>query len=59
MLVTEIKGICSMDIESIRRRIRAGNYLIKSHAVTHALKEDFNRANMVEAVLQGSIIEEP
>ena len=29
-----------MDIEASRARVRDGNYLIKSHAVQHALKED-------------------
>lgn len=47
-----------MDIEIIRERIRAGNYLIKSHAVQHALKEGFERKNMVEAILEGNVIEE-
>ncbi len=47
-----------MDIESIRKRVRAGNYLAKSHAIQHALKEDFERKHMVEAVLHGRIIEE-
>ena len=42
----------------ICERIRGGNYLIKSHALTHALKEGFGRENMVEAVLAGSIIED-
>ncbi|MDQ3252612.1 MAG: DUF4258 domain-containing protein [Acidobacteriota bacterium] len=47
-----------MEIESIRDRVRDGNYLIKSHAVQHALKEGFERQQMVEAVLEGIIIEE-
>lgn len=47
-----------MDIEIIRERIRAGNYLIKSHAVQHALKEGFERKDMVEAILKGDVIEE-
>ena len=47
-----------MDIEAIRERVRAGNYLIKSHAVQHALKEGFERKHMVEAILEGRIIEE-
>lgn len=47
-----------MDIEGIRERIRNGRYLIKSHAVIHALKEGFERKHIVEAVLEGSIIEE-
>jgi hypothetical protein len=47
-----------LDIKIIRERIRAGNYLIKSHAVQHTLKEGFERKNMVEAVLKGDVIEE-
>jgi Arc/MetJ-type ribon-helix-helix transcriptional regulator len=47
-----------VDIEFIRERIREGNYLFKSHAVRHALKEGFDRRHVVEAVLCGSAIEE-
>jgi hypothetical protein len=47
-----------MDIETIRERVRAGNYLAKGHAIQHALKEGFERKDMVEAVLDGTIIEE-
>ena len=47
-----------MDIEIIRERIRAGTYLIKSHAVQHALKEGFERKHMVETVLDGTLLED-
>ena len=47
-----------MDIETIRARVRAGNYLVKGHAVQHALKEGFERKHIVEAILYGKIIEE-
>ena len=47
-----------MEIEDIRRRVHAGNYLVKSHAVRHALKEGFERRHIVEAVLEGRVIEE-
>ena len=47
-----------MDIEIIRQRIRDDQYLIKSHAVVHALKEGFDRQDMVNAVLDGMIIED-
>ena len=47
-----------MNIQTIRSRIREGNYLTKPHAVQHALKEGFERAQMVEAILNGDIIEE-
>jgi hypothetical protein len=47
-----------VDIEIIRERVRAGNYLIKGHAIQHALKEGFDRSHMVEAVLNGIVIED-
>lgn len=47
-----------MDLEVIRERIRGGNYLIKTHAIQHALKEGFDREHLVEAILGGMIIEE-
>ena len=47
-----------MDIETIRERVRTGDYLIKSHAVQHALKEGFERKHMVEAIMGGTMIEE-
>lgn len=46
-----------MDIQTIHERIQAGNYLVKIHAIQHALKEGFEREHMVEAVLNGAIIE--
>ena len=47
-----------MDIEAIRARVRDGNYLVKTHAVQHALKEGFERSHIVEAILGGTVIEE-
>ncbi len=47
-----------MDIEIICERVRTGHYFVGSHAVQHALKEGVERRHMVEAVLQGTIIEE-
>ena len=46
-----------MDIQTICGKIQAGNYLVKVHAIQHALKEGFERKHMVEAVLNGTIIE--
>jgi len=46
------------DIEVIRERVQAGDYLAKSHAIQLAVKEGFGRKDMVEAVLHGTIIEE-
>lgn len=48
----------SNKLETIRQRVRKDRYLIKSHAVGHALKEGFERRHMVEAVLNGTIIED-
>ncbi len=47
-----------MDIEIIREKVRAGNYVLKSHVALHALKEGFDREHIVEAILEGTIIEE-
>jgi len=47
-----------VEIEIIRQRLLDDHYLIKSHAVVHALKEGFDRRHMVEAVLSGTIIED-
>jgi hypothetical protein len=47
-----------VNIETVRKRIREGRYLVKRHAVQHAIKEGFDRANMVEAILTGRIIED-
>lgn len=46
-----------MDIETIQKRVRAGYYLTKSHAIQHAVKEGFERKHIVEAILDGKIIE--
>ena len=47
-----------MDIEQLRKRIKRGKYLLKSHAIQHALKEGFERKHIIEATLMGKIIEE-
>ena len=47
-----------VNLETIRQRVREGHYLIKSHAIVHALKEGFERKHMVEAILSGTIIED-
>ena len=46
-----------MDLQTIHDRVRNGSYLVKSHAILHAQKEGFQVKNMVEAVLNGRIIE--
>jgi hypothetical protein len=43
-----------VDIEAIRKRVKAGKYLVKSHAI----KEGFDRKHMIEAITSGGIIEE-
>ena len=50
--------VYQVNIQTIRSRIREGNYLTKPHAVQHALKEGFRREHIVEAILSGDIIEE-
>ena len=47
-----------MDIQTIRERVQTGDYLVKSHAILHAQKEGFEVEHMVEAILNGAIIEE-
>ncbi len=46
-----------MEIETIRRKVRNGDYLVRSHAVLHALKEGFVQRDMIDAVENGEIIE--
>ena len=46
-----------MDISTIHRKVQSGDYLVRSHAVLHALKEGFARQDIVDAVLNGVIIE--
>ncbi len=50
--------IYQVNIQTIRNKIREDDYLIKFHAIQHALKEGFERKHIVEAILKGSIIEE-
>lgn len=47
-----------MNIEFVREKVRAGNYILKSHVALHALKEGFERRHIVEALLEGIVIEE-
>jgi hypothetical protein len=47
-----------VDIESVREKVRAGSYILKSHVALHALKEGFEREHIVEAILEGAVIEE-
>lgn len=46
-----------MEIETIRQKVRNGDYLVRNHAVLHALKEGFVQQDMVDAILNGQIIE--
>jgi hypothetical protein len=45
-------------IKQLRNQVGNGYYLVKPHAVLHALKEGFDESDMVDAVLSGRIIEE-
>lgn len=46
-----------MDIKGLQKRVKRGKYFVRSHAVQHALKEGFDRKQMVDAILNGEIIE--
>jgi len=50
--------IATIDIETIRRFILTESYSIKSHAARHIIEEGFTEENVVEAILNGKIIEE-
>lgn len=47
-----------MDLQTIRESLQSGHYRVKSHAIQHAVKEGFQVEHMVEAILNGRIIEE-
>ena len=47
-----------MDIDRIRALVRDGAYLVKGDTILHAIKEGFNRDDMVAAISFGQIIEE-
>jgi hypothetical protein len=47
-----------MDIDRIRALVQDRAYLVKQDAILHAIKEGFNRDDMVAAILSGQIIEE-
>lgn len=47
-----------MDVEAVRERVRDGRYLVRSHAIIHALKEGFGQEHIVEAILDGRVVEE-
>ncbi len=44
-------------IQEIQACISLGDYTVKSHAAMHAVKEGFDREHMIEAILNGKIIE--
>jgi hypothetical protein len=46
-----------VDLQTIRERVQNGDYLVKSHAILHAQKEGFQVKHMVEAILNGKVIE--
>lgn len=47
-----------MDIETIRAKIRAKQYLIYDHALTEAFKDGLSLGDMLHALFAGEIIEE-
>jgi hypothetical protein len=48
----------AFNVASLRERIRRGDYLVKSHALQHRFKEGFTIENIVEAALNGKVIEQ-
>lgn len=48
----------AFELASLRERIRRGDYLVKSHALSHGFKEGFTTDNIVEAALNGKVIEQ-
>ena len=46
-----------MNIETIRRLVREGNYYFYAHALTEAKKDDVTPEDVVHVILTGKIIE--
>ncbi len=46
-----------MDIEEIRRLLRAGRFAIRLHVTQHALQEGFYERGIVASIVDGRIIE--
>ena len=47
-----------VDLIRIQTMVRQGKYRVKSHAVRHMFEEGFDEAQCVEALLNGSVLEE-
>lgn len=47
-----------MDFEIIKERVAAGNYFVGNHAFRHSLEEGFDTKLIVQAVLNGIVLEE-
>jgi hypothetical protein len=47
-----------VDIETIRAKIRAKQYLVYDHAITEAFKDGLSLSDVLHALLVGEIIEE-
>ena len=43
--------------EKIQKAIKNGNYALRPHTVTHMLSEGFEEGNIVEAIINGKILE--
>ena len=48
----------SIDIEALRRQVADGNFALAPHAMQHAVKEGFTQKDMVQAALEGKVVEE-
>ncbi len=46
-----------MNLQTICEKVQNEDYLVKNHAILHAQKEGFEVKHMVEAILNGRIIE--
>ena len=47
-----------MDIKLIRKKVQAGDYLVKDHADDERTKDELSLDEIEEAILSGNVIEE-
>lgn len=47
-----------MKLKEIQHLVQLGKFRIKRHSLPHRLKEGFSAADMVQAVMNGKVIEE-
>ena len=44
-------------IKDIKKAVKAENYALRSHSLSHMLSEGFSESNIIEAILNAKIIE--